>query len=215
MQLLLEVPVGHVPHCHVVVARAVATAGRGDRSGGRSTWRRRTYSPASREAESRSSLPRRASRRGNPHPNRAGGARILELVLHSAVRPKILEGCSYLRPIIDKAATISLTSRTPISRDDNRRRSTQIDVPKVGSNRIQSKPLSMLNATVAIVGLHLRAEIAPRRTASKHLPTYRDSIHQLASGARTLSHTSALDQRHNGIGDPCQIKLRDSVNIEC
>ncbi len=34
-QLPLGVPVDHVPHCHVGVAPAAATGGRGDQSGGR------------------------------------------------------------------------------------------------------------------------------------------------------------------------------------
>ena len=110
----------------------------------------------------------RAVRQDEAIPTRIGraGAEILELVLHSAKRPKILEGCSYLRPIVDNGSNHFPTFRTTISRDDNRRRSTQIDMPKVGSNRIQAKPLLMLNAPVAIVGLHLSAEIAPRRTAN-------------------------------------------------
>jgi hypothetical protein len=105
-QLLLGVPVGRVPHCHVVVAHAVATGGRGDRSGGRSTQRCRTHPPAPREAESHSSLPRRALGPGNPHPNRSGGAESFELVLHSPERPRILDSRSYPRPIQQMAAII-------------------------------------------------------------------------------------------------------------
>ena len=106
-QRLLGVPVGRVPHCHVGVARAVATGGRGDRSGGRSSQRCRTHSPAPREAESHSSLPPRASGPGNPHPNRSGNAESLALVLHSVKRPKILDSRSYPRPIQKMAAIIS------------------------------------------------------------------------------------------------------------
>jgi hypothetical protein len=99
-QLLLGVPAGHVPHCHGVVAHVVATGERGDRSGGRSARRRKTHPLTPREAESRSSLPRRASGRGSPQPNWSGGAETLEQVLHSAERPKILDSCSYPRPIV-------------------------------------------------------------------------------------------------------------------
>jgi len=56
--------------------------------------------PELREVESRSSLLRRASGRGNPHPSWSGNAENLELVLHFAERPKILESCSYPRPIV-------------------------------------------------------------------------------------------------------------------
>jgi hypothetical protein len=99
-QLPLGVPVGHVPHCDVMVAPAVATAGTGDRSGGRSTRKRRTHPPEPREEESRSSFPRRASGRGNPQLNWSDGAETLEPVLHSAKRPKTLDSCSYPRPIV-------------------------------------------------------------------------------------------------------------------
>jgi hypothetical protein len=99
-QLPLGVPPGHVPRCHVVAARAVATGGREDRSGGRSTRRRRTNPPAPRGEGHRSSIPRRASGRGNPHPHRAGDAETLERVLRSAERPEILDESSYPRPIV-------------------------------------------------------------------------------------------------------------------
>jgi hypothetical protein len=65
-QLPLEVLAGHVPHCHVAVARAVAAGGKGGRSEGRSTRRRRTHPLAPPEEEIRSLPPRRASGQGNP-----------------------------------------------------------------------------------------------------------------------------------------------------
>jgi len=99
-QLLLGVPVGHVPHCHDVVARGVATGGREDRSGGQSIRSRRMLLPELREVESRSSLLRRASGRGNPQPNWSRGAETLELAPHSVERPKILYSCSFPRPIV-------------------------------------------------------------------------------------------------------------------
>jgi hypothetical protein len=107
-------PVGHVPHCHVVVARAVATGEREDRSGGQSIPRRRTHPPGRREAENRSSLPRRASRRDNPHPNRSGCVGILERVLHSAEHPKILDSCSYPGPIKANDCNHFSNSRMPV-----------------------------------------------------------------------------------------------------
>jgi hypothetical protein len=112
-QLLLGAPPGHFPNCLAVVARAVAIDGRVDRSGGRSTPRRRTPPPAPREEENRSPLPRRASGRGNPHPNWSGGAETLELVLRFAERPKILDNRSYPRPIVVNAAAALMIDYIP------------------------------------------------------------------------------------------------------
>ena len=111
-QLLIEVLVGHVRRCHVAAAHAAAAGGRADRSGERSTRRRRKRSPAPREAESRSSIPRRASILCNPQLDWSVGAETLELVFHFAERRKILGTCPWVGPILANDCNYSGTSRT-------------------------------------------------------------------------------------------------------
>ena len=78
-----------------MVAHGVATGERADHSEGRLSQRRRTHSPAPREAENRSWLPRRVSIQGNLHLDWSGGAGTLERVLHSVEHPRTLHSCAY------------------------------------------------------------------------------------------------------------------------
>jgi hypothetical protein len=81
-QLLLEAPVGRVLHC-CAAAHAAAIGEMRDRSGGRSSPRRKMHPTAPPEAESCSSTPHRASTRGNLCLNPGGHERTREPEVHS------------------------------------------------------------------------------------------------------------------------------------
>ena len=94
-QLPLEAPVGHALHCRAA-ARAAAIGERRDRSGGRSSPRRRTHPIASPEAERCSSTLHRASGRDNLCLNQAGHERSRAPELHSANRRETAGSRSFL-----------------------------------------------------------------------------------------------------------------------
>ena len=94
-QLPLEALVGHALHCRAA-ARAAAVAGMRDRSGGRSSRRRRRHRIESPEAERCSSTPLRGSGRGNLCLNRAGHGQSRAPELHPVNRRKTAGRRSFL-----------------------------------------------------------------------------------------------------------------------
>ncbi len=94
-QLRLEAPVGHARHWRVA-ARAAAIGERRDRSGERSSPRRRTHPIASPKAERCSSTPHRASGRDNLCLNPTGRERSRAPEPHWANRREIAGSRAFL-----------------------------------------------------------------------------------------------------------------------
>src|ERR1700733_3137581 len=95
-QLRIEAPVGHALHCRAA-ARAAAVGGKRDRSGGRSSPRRRRHRIASPEAEHCSSTPHRGSVRDNLCLNQVDHERSRGPELHPVNRRETAGGWSFLR----------------------------------------------------------------------------------------------------------------------